>query len=113
MNIENKNCMDNIKKILFFKYKPRVKKKKWTNKEDLLFSTLSNKFQFKTKWVIISKYFEDRSSIDWFCRFRIINPELRKGKWTKEEDQIVKEMFTKIGAKWSQISKILRTRTAK
>ena len=40
-----------------------------------------------------------------------MNPELTKGPWTKEEDQIVIEMVQKHGNKWAQIAKILPGRT--
>ena len=48
------------------------------------------------------------------CRERWLNqlsPELKKDKWTDEEDEIIRVMQKQIGNKWSVISKILSSRT--
>lgn len=104
---------DSERRIIFFTYKPRKEKLKWTQTEDKLLIDLSQKFNFKTKWVIISKYFDNRSSIDCFCRYKLINPSIHKGRWTKEECDKVIELKKMYGNNWSKISKMIKTRTPK
>lgn len=44
----------------------------------------------------------------------MLNPNLTKGPWTKEEDEIVKKMVAKNGPrKWSEIAKFLIGRIGK
>uniref|UniRef100_A0A2K5YP56 MYB proto-onco like 1 n=1 Tax=Mandrillus leucophaeus TaxID=9568 RepID=A0A2K5YP56_MANLE len=62
-----------------------------------------------------SKFFQNRS--DFQCQHRwqkVLNPELIKGPWTKEEDQRVIELVQKYGPKrWSLIAKHLKGRIGK
>lgn len=47
------------------------------------------------------------------CRerwFNHVNPELNKGKWTKEEDELLKSYQKTLGNKWSEISKFIKGR---
>ena len=47
------------------------------------------------------------------CRerwFNHVNPELNKGKWTKEEDELLKNLQSRFGNKWSEISKFIKGR---
>jgi len=45
---------------------------------------------------------------------KVLNPELHKGPWTAQEDQIMTEMVAKYGkTKWSQIAKHLPGRIGK
>lgn len=47
------------------------------------------------------------------CRerwFNHLNPELNKGKWTHEEDRMLKSLQKNLGNKWSEISKLIKGR---
>lgn len=47
------------------------------------------------------------------CRerwFNHLNPELKKGKWSQEEDQMLKVLQKDLGNKWSEISKLIKGR---
>ncbi|XP_072267202.1 myb-related protein A isoform X2 [Pyxicephalus adspersus] len=66
-------------------------------------------------WDLIARHFLNRSDIQ--CQHRwqkVLNPELIKGPWTKEEDQRVIELVHKYGPKkWSLIAKHLKGRIGK
>ncbi|KAJ8298904.1 hypothetical protein KUTeg_022964 [Tegillarca granosa] len=66
-------------------------------------------------WKTVSSYFPDRSDIQCQHRwFKVLNPELIKGPWTKEEDEKVAQLVQQLGPKrWTVISKYLRGRTGK
>uniref|UniRef100_A0A3B4B003 Transcriptional activator Myb n=1 Tax=Periophthalmus magnuspinnatus TaxID=409849 RepID=A0A3B4B003_9GOBI len=65
----------------------------------------------KTRWT------REENRTDVQCQHRwqkVLNPELIKGPWTKEEDQRVIELVQKYGAKrWSVIAKHLKGRIGK
>ncbi|XP_070709208.1 myb-related protein A [Pempheris klunzingeri] len=66
-------------------------------------------------WKLISNFFPGRT--DGQCQHRwqkVLNPELVKGPWTKEEDQKVIDLVHKYGPKrWSVIAKHLQGRIGK
>ncbi|KAH0617663.1 hypothetical protein JD844_016125 [Phrynosoma platyrhinos] len=68
-----------------------------------------------TDWTFIASHLQNRS--DFQCQHRwqkVLNPELIKGPWTKEEDQRVIELVQKYGPKrWSLIAKHLKGRIGK
>lgn len=39
-----------------------------------------------------------------------LNPEIKIGEWTQEEDLLILELFKKFGSKWTEISKQLAGR---
>ncbi|QHO24452.1 hypothetical protein HN51_048009 [Arachis hypogaea] len=86
----------------------------WTAEED---ETLRNAVAaFKGKsWKKIAEFFPDRSEVQCLHRWqKVLNPELVKGPWTKEEDDKIVEMVSKYGpSKWSLIAKSLPGRIGK
>ncbi|XP_078072406.1 myb-related protein A isoform X2 [Mustelus asterias] len=66
-------------------------------------------------WSFIANRFLNRTDVQ--CQHRwqkVLNPELIKGPWTKEEDQKVIELVQKYGPKrWSLIAKYLKGRIGK
>mmetsp|Transcript_26245 Transcript_26245/g.26493 ORF Transcript_26245/g.26493 Transcript_26245/m.26493 type:complete len:415 (+) Transcript_26245:36-1280(+) len=63
-------------------------------------------------WSIIAENFEGRTGKQ--CRERYNNhlqPDIKKGDWTPEEDLIIVEMQAKYGNHWSKITKMLPGRT--
>jgi hypothetical protein len=40
-----------------------------------------------------------------------LNPDVKKGNWTQEEDDIIFKKYLEIGSSWSKISKDLVGRT--
>ncbi|CAH2285330.1 myb-related A isoform X2 [Pelobates cultripes] len=89
---------------------------KWTRDEDDKLKRLVEQ-NGTDDWALIACHFlvENRSDVQ--CQHRwqkVLNPELIKGPWTKEEDQRVIELVHKYGPKrWSLIAKHLKGRIGK
>ncbi|XP_077257203.1 proto-oncogene like protein Myb isoform X1 [Temnothorax americanus] len=95
-----------------------INKGRWTKEEDALLKQLvSNAEQQGTglRWDIIAGQFPDRSDVQCQQRWaKVVNPELVKGPWTKEEDEKVVELVDKYGPKkWTLIAKHLKGRIGK
>ncbi|KAL0122545.1 hypothetical protein PUN28_007329 [Cardiocondyla obscurior] len=95
-----------------------INKGRWTKEEDaLLKQIVSNAEQQGTglRWDIIAGQFPDRSDVQCQQRWaKVVNPELVKGPWTKEEDEKVVELVEKYGPKkWTLIARHLRGRIGK
>ncbi|KAK4480952.1 hypothetical protein RD792_011813 [Penstemon davidsonii] len=63
----------------------------------------------------VAEYFPYRSEVQCLHRWqKVLNPELVKGPWTQEEDEIITELVAKYGpTKWSVIAKSLPGRIGK
>uniref|UniRef100_A0A8C0G7D2 MYB proto-onco like 1 n=1 Tax=Chelonoidis abingdonii TaxID=106734 RepID=A0A8C0G7D2_CHEAB len=87
---------------------------KWTRDEDDMLKKLVEQ-NGTDDWTFIASHLQNRS--DFQCQHRwqkVLNPELIKGPWTKEEDQRVIELVQKYGPKrWSLIAKHLKGRIGK
>ncbi|KAL8171674.1 hypothetical protein V2J09_023478 [Rumex salicifolius] len=66
-------------------------------------------------WKKIAEYFKDRTDVQCLHRWqKVLNPELIKGPWSKEEDDIIVQLVNKFGPKkWSAISQHLPGRIGK
>jgi myb proto-oncogene protein len=84
----------------------------WTKEEDkiLLDSIRSNG---RKNWIFISKLLNDKTPNQCFYRYRKINPDLKKSKWTKEEDDLLISLQKTLGNNWSKISRIMKGRGPK
>ncbi|XP_059263027.1 myb-related protein B isoform X2 [Mustela nigripes] len=89
-------------------------KVKWTHEEDEHLRTLVRQFG-QQDWKFLASHFPNRT--DQQCQYRwlrVLNPDLVKGPWTKEEDQKVIELVKKYGTKqWTLIAKHLKGRLGK
>jgi len=100
-------CLHRWQKVL----NPEVVKGAWTDEEDQKLGELVNKFGAK-RWATIANHLPGR--IGKQCRERWhnhLNPDINKGPWTEEEDDIIGRAHQEIGNKWAQISKLLVGRT--
>lgn len=88
-------------------------KSRWTKHEDAALKQLVE--QHGERWDTISRLLKDRTDIQCQQRWtKVVNPELIKGPWTKEEDDKVVALVTKYGPKkWTLIARHLRGRIGK
>ncbi|XP_068003406.1 transcriptional activator Myb isoform X2 [Melanerpes formicivorus] len=94
--------------------KRHLGKTRWTREEDEKLKKLVEQ-NGTEDWKIIANFLPNRTDVQ--CQHRwqkVLNPELIKGPWTKEEDQRVIELVQKYGPKrWSVIAKHLKGRIGK
>ncbi|XP_008800072.2 transcription factor MYB3R-1-like [Phoenix dactylifera] len=86
----------------------------WTPEEDAILRRAVQKFRGKN-WKKIAECFPDRTDVQCLHRWqKVLNPELVKGPWSKEEDEKIIEMVNKYGPKkWSTIAQALPGRIGK
>ncbi|XP_059276122.1 uncharacterized protein LOC132030486 [Lycium ferocissimum] len=86
----------------------------WTEEEDNLLTEVVKRFKGKN-WKRIAECVNGRTDVQCLHRWqKVLNPELVKGPWTKEEDDQIIELVGKYGSKkWSVIAKSLPGRIGK
>jgi len=93
--------------------KKSINRGRWTKEEDESLKRLVE--VHGERWDFIANHFPDRADVQ--CQHRwqkVVNPELVKGPWTKEEDELVVELVKKYGPKrWTLIAKHLKGRIGK
>eukprot|EP00742_Colponemidia_sp_Colp-10_P002435 GILJ01002595.1.p1 GENE.GILJ01002595.1~~GILJ01002595.1.p1 ORF type:complete len:583 (-),score=79.94 GILJ01002595.1:72-1820(-) len=89
-------------------------KKWWTKEEDDKLKSLVQ-IHGARNWKKIASYLDDRTDVQCLHRWqKVLNPELVKGPWTKEEDELVTRLVQQYGPKrWSEIAKHLPGRIGK
>ncbi|XP_020088078.1 myb-related protein 3R-1-like isoform X3 [Ananas comosus] len=92
----------------------RSTKGQWTPEEDAILCNAVQRFNGKN-WKKIAECFLDRTDVQCLHRWqKVLNPELVKGPWSKQEDEIIIQMVKKYGPKkWSTISQALPGRIGK
>lgn len=86
----------------------------WTVKEDDLLIELVRREE-KPNWANIAQNFPNKTITQVNERYdKVINPNLRKGSWTAEEDKTILDYVNIHGAKnWTKLSKLLHGRIGK
>ncbi|CAN6721372.1 unnamed protein product [Malus baccata var. baccata] len=92
----------------------RSTKGQWTPEEDEILRRAVQRFKGKN-WKKIAECFKDRTDVQCLHRWqKVLNPELIKGPWSKEEDDVIIELVKKYGPKkWSTIAQHLPGRIGK
>ncbi|XP_022962304.1 transcription factor MYB3R-1 [Cucurbita moschata] len=92
----------------------RSTKGQWTAEEDEILRKAVQRFKGKN-WKKIAECFKDRTDVQCLHRWqKVLNPELVKGPWSKEEDETIVELVQKYGPKkWSTIAQHLPGRIGK
>ncbi|KAK2650383.1 hypothetical protein Ddye_017872 [Dipteronia dyeriana] len=77
----------------------------WTEEEDNILSLALQKFKAKS-WKSIAENLPGRTSVQCLHRWqKVLDPNLVKGPWNKEEDDLLVELVREQGnKKWSEIS---------
>jgi len=78
----------------------------WSPEEDTILKQKVEEFGTQN-WVIIARFLNGRLGRQ--CRERwhnVLNPEIVRKEWTKEEDAFILDMQEKLGSKWATISKM-------
>ncbi|XP_059473429.1 myb protein-like [Neocloeon triangulifer] len=93
--------------------KKPVSKARWTKEEDEQLKQLVE--THGDQWDLVSSFFQLRSDIQCQQRWqKVVNPELIKGPWTKEEDDKVVSLVKRYGPKkWTLIARHLKGRIGK
>ena len=93
--------------------KKHINRGRWNKEEDEKLKRLVE--VHGERWDFVASHFPDRADVQ--CQHRwqkVVNPELVKGPWTKEEDEKVIELVKKYGPKrWTLIAKHLKGRIGK
>jgi hypothetical protein len=100
-------CLHRWQKVL----RPGLVKGPWTPEEDTIVINLVEKHGTK-KWSHIARQLNGRLGKQ--CRERWYNhldPQIKKGDWTKEEDQILLTSHREVGNRWAEIARRLPGRT--
>ncbi|KAK3137241.1 hypothetical protein QOZ80_5BG0449660 [Eleusine coracana subsp. coracana] len=92
----------------------RSSKGNWTQEEDDMLRKAVENYNGKN-WKKIAECFPGRTDVQCLHRWqKVLNPELVKGPWSKEEDEIIIQMVNKLGPKkWSTIAQALPGRIGK
>ena len=104
-NVQQNNYSNHRKKPI---YKPH---NKWSKEEDNHLRILVEEFG-ENDWRHLAKKMEGRNSRQ--CRERwqyYLNPKLKQGEWTIEEDELIITKRNELGPKWMTISKYFDNRT--
>lgn len=100
-------CLHRWTKIL----KPGLVKGPWTEDEDRKLRDWVGR-EGPGKWSQCSSFIVGRSGKQ--CRerwFNNLNPVVKKGCWTEEEDDLIFKLYMQYGSSWSKIAKSLSGRT--
>lgn len=99
-------CFSRFKRI-----RPGIVKGSWTKDEDNRILELVDKFG--RAWSKISKLIGSRNGKQVRDRYiNILDPTVRKEKFTLEEDVLVLRLHKQFGPRWAYISKYVKNRTA-
>lgn len=87
----------------------------WTPEEDNLLRVLMNEIPHKKRWVTMSAHFVGKTPQQIMNRWnKVLNPQLIKGNWSKEEDEILTQWVHENGENgWTKIAAKLPGRIGK
>ena len=99
-------CFSRYKRI-----RPGIVKGSWKREEDIKIIELVAKYG--KAWSKISKTLGTRNGKQIRDRYiNVLDPEIKKGKFTEEEDNMLINLYYKHGPKWATIAKYYNNRTA-
>ncbi|CAL6353192.1 unnamed protein product [Bathycoccus prasinos] len=82
----------------------------WTKQEDLKLQHMQEKYG--NKWATVASQLPGRTGQQCAQRWRHrVNPNIRREKWTKEEDEKLAKLYDEHGQRWAIIARSLSGRT--
>ncbi|KAJ6230987.1 transcription factor myb3r-4 [Anaeramoeba flamelloides] len=85
----------------------------WSKEEDIILEKAVKKNKGK-QWSKIATKLEKKDATQCIHRWqKVLNPKLKKGKWSTKEDQVLTKYVKKYGKLWSKIAKKIKHRTSK
>lgn len=105
----------NDKKQQIFKLTKKIRNQKiskWTVDEDLILLDCEKKPK-RNKWKICASKLKNKTPYQCYLRYKKINPNIKKGRWTEIEDKQVIELVNMFGKSWKSIAKIIKNRSNK
>jgi len=103
---------DKMKTKIFLIEKKKKLTALWTKEEDEQIRQYLS-LNPKNKWKFIAAKLKNKTATQVFLRSKIIDPNLKKGKFSNEEDRILKKLVEIFGPSWSLISKLYKKRNPK
>ncbi|RYG69817.1 hypothetical protein EON64_01765 [archaeon] len=86
--------------------------RKWSPEEDDLLRKVVEE-NSEGNWELVARHFPDRSLYQVYRRWNEgMNPNLKSGHWTPEEDSKLAELVQEHGYKWTVIAKLMDGRTS-
>ena len=90
----------------------RGPKNKFTMTEDKLLTDLVKQFGTNNTWEYIASLIPNRNARQCHDRWLYyLSPDVNKGPWTEEEDDLLRHLIATIGPHWVKVSKQLKGRT--
>lgn len=100
----NQQQLDEMGETDELPYAYRNRKNNWVASEDELLLKLI-KENGTSSWIQIAKLMNGRTAKQCSNRWKdCLNPDIRKGNWTLEEDTIILNMYAVLGNQWTKVS---------
>lgn len=84
----------------------------WRTDEDQILINIA-KLMKRNKWRHASSLLNNKTPNQCYLRYKIINPIIKKGRWSLDEDSKLKDLVNLFGKSWKLISKIMKNRSSK
>ena len=82
--------------------KNNIARHTWSEEENDLLKRVVQKYG-TYDWTLVETEVPGRSAKQCHDRWNIINPHIKKGKWSDEEDQIILKSFEILGKQWTKV----------